>query len=605
MTARHLIPVIGFAAYSGTGKTTLIEALLPKLTEAGLRIGMLKHAHHNFDVDQPGKDSYRLRKAGASQMLISSRNRYALMTETPEEESEFHFLLSRFDQQKLDVILVEGCKNIAFPKIELHRDEVGKPWLYPSDDNIIAIAADSKVTDSELPQMDINDLDAITQFILNFVASNGKSCCDNVSNTQIDKPASSCCDILSPAFLSVTQGQEKILSLVNEVTEAESCPIEASYNRVLAIDVASPVNVPQYTNSAMDGFAIRGDDIVNDEAETPSYHVVAEVMAGHAYQGELQPGQAVKIMTGAPMPAGADTVIMREQAQANGDHVTFPGAFIKRGQNVRQAGEDLAQGSDVFSKGTRIESAEMGMLASLGFGQAQVARQLKVGLFSTGDEVQAPGTEQKPNTIYDSNRFTIMGMLQKLGCEVIDYGILEDNEQVMIDAIEKASQQTDVIITSGGVSVGDADYVKLALNKLGQIDFWRINMRPGRPLAFGQVNEKPFFGLPGNPVAVMVSFINFVEPALRKMQGERNWQPLKVNAIATEDLRSRQGRTEYSRGVFQIDPAGRLTVHTTGKQGSGILRSMSEANCLIEISPAVDTVKVGESVTIIPLQGRI
>ncbi|WP_418114256.1 bifunctional molybdopterin-guanine dinucleotide biosynthesis adaptor protein MobB/molybdopterin molybdotransferase MoeA [Vibrio scophthalmi] len=605
MTARHLIPVIGFAAYSGTGKTTLIEALLPKLTEAGLRIGMLKHAHHNFDVDQPGKDSYRLRKAGASQMLISSRNRYALMTETPEEESEFHFLLSRFDQQKLDVILVEGCKNIAFPKIELHRDEVGKPWLYPSDDNIIAIAADSKVTDSELPQMDINDLDAITQFLLNFVASNGKSFCDNVSNTQIDKPASSCCDILSPAFLSVTQGQEKILSLVNEVTEAESCPIETSYNRVLAVDVASPVNVPQYTNSAMDGFAIRGDDIVNDEAETPSYHVVAEVMAGHAYQGELQPGQAVKIMTGAPMPAGADTVIMREQAQANGDHVTFPEAFIKRGQNVRQAGEDLAQGSDVFSKGTRIESAEMGMLASLGFGQAQVARQLKVGLFSTGDEVQAPGTEQKPNTIYDSNRFTIMGMLEKLGCEVIDYGILEDNEQVMIDAIEKASQQTDVIITSGGVSVGDADYVKLALDKLGKIDFWRINMRPGRPLAFGQVNEKPFFGLPGNPVAVMVSFINFVEPALRKMQGERNWQPLKVNAIATEDLRSRQGRTEYSRGVFQIDPAGRLTVHTTGKQGSGILRSMSEANCLIEISPAVDTVKVGESVTIIPLQGRI
>ncbi|WP_372152528.1 bifunctional molybdopterin-guanine dinucleotide biosynthesis adaptor protein MobB/molybdopterin molybdotransferase MoeA [Vibrio renipiscarius] len=605
MTIRHLIPVIGFAAYSGTGKTTLIEALLPKLTKAGLRIGMLKHAHHNFDVDQPGKDSYRLRKAGASQMLISSRNRYALMTETPEEESEFHFLLSRFDQQKLDVILVEGCKNIAFPKIELHREEVGKPWLYPSDDNIIAIAADNKVTDSELPQMDINDLDAITQFILNFVASNGKSGCAKASDENADKPASSCCDILSPAFLSVTQGQEKILSLVNEVSETESCAIELSYNRVLADDIASPVNVPQYTNSAMDGFAIRGDDIVNDEAETPSYHVVAEVMAGHAYQSELQEGQAVKIMTGAPMPAGADTVIMREQAQTDSDHVTFPGAFIKRGQNVRQAGEDLAQGSAVFSKGTRIESAEMGMLASLGFGQAQVARQLKVALFSTGDEVQAPGSEQKPNTIYDSNRFTLMGMLEKLGCEVIDFGILEDNEQVMIDAIEKASLQADVVITSGGVSVGDADYVKLALDKLGQIDFWRINMRPGRPLAFGQVNDKPFFGLPGNPVAVMVSFINFVEPALRKMQGERDWQPLKVNAIATEDLRSRQGRTEYSRGIFQIDPAGRLTVQTTGKQGSGILRSMSEANCLIEISPAVDTVKVGESVTIIPLQGRI
>ncbi|MDF5304964.1 molybdopterin-binding protein, partial [Vibrio parahaemolyticus] len=243
--------------------------------------------------------------------------------------------------------------------------------------------------------------------------------------------------------------------------------------------------------------------------------------------------------------------------------------------------------------------------ASLGFGEANVFRKLKVAVFSTGDEVQAPGTEQKANSIYDSNRFTIMGMLEKLGCEILDFGILEDNEQLMIEALENASAQADVVMTSGGVSVGDADYIKLALDKLGQIDFWRINMRPGRPLAFGQINNKPFFGLPGNPVAVMVSFINFVEPALRKMQGEQGWKPLKVNAIATENLRSRQGRTEFSRGIYELDNTGRLTVRTTGKQGSGILRSMSEANCLIEISPAIDTVKAGESVTIIPLQGRI
>lgn len=245
------------------------------------------------------------------------------------------------------------------------------------------------------------------------------------------------------------------------------------------------------------------------------------------------------------------------------------------------------------------------MIASLGFGEANVFRKLKVAVFSTGDEVQAPGTEQKANSIYDSNRFTIMGMLEKLGCEILDFGILEDNEQLMIEALENASAQADVVMTSGGVSVGDADYIKLALDKLGQIDFWRINMRPGRPLAFGQINNKPFFGLPGNPVAVMVSFINFVEPALRKMQGEQGWKPLKVNAIATENLRSRQGRTEFSRGIYELDNTGRLTVRTTGKQGSGILRSMSEANCLIEISPAIDTVKAGESVTIIPLQGRI
>ncbi|ENN6984679.1 bifunctional molybdopterin-guanine dinucleotide biosynthesis adaptor protein MobB/molybdopterin molybdotransferase MoeA [Vibrio parahaemolyticus] len=586
------IPILGFAAYSGTGKTTLLEALLPKLTEAGLRIGMLKHAHHNFDVDKPGKDSYRLRKAGASQMLIASRNRFALMTETPEAEAEFEYLLTRFDEDKLDVVLVEGCKNIAFPKIELHREEVGKPWLYPHDENIIAIASDSAELDSELPQMNINDLDAIAQFVLQYVQ-------DAKAPKSKEKDAA-CCDTLSPAFLSVVQGQEKILSLVNTVSEIEACKIENAYGRVLAEHIISPVNVPQYTNSAMDGYAIRSDDVDRD-----SYQVVAEVMAGHAYDQPLEVGQAVKIMTGAPTPLNGDTVVMREQASQEGDKVTFNGSNIKAGQNVRQAGEDLAIGSDVFTAGTRLASPEMGMIASLGFGEANVFRKLKVAVFSTGDEVQAPGTEQKANSIYDSNRFTIMGMLKKLGCEILDFGILEDNEQLMIEALKNASAQADVVMTSGGVSVGDADYVKLALDKLGQIDFWRINMRPGRPLAFGQINNKPFFGLPGNPVAVMVSFINFVEPALRKMQGEQGWKPLKVNAIATENLRSRQGRTEFSRGIYELDNTGRLTVRTTGKQGSGILRSMSEANCLIEISPAIDTVKAGESVTIIPLQGRI
>ncbi|MFH4554490.1 bifunctional molybdopterin-guanine dinucleotide biosynthesis adaptor protein MobB/molybdopterin molybdotransferase MoeA [Vibrio diabolicus] len=586
------IPILGFAAYSGTGKTTLLEALLPKLTEAGLRIGMLKHAHHNFDVDKPGKDSYRLRKAGASQMLIASRNRFALMTETPEAEAEFEYLLTRFDEDKLDVVLVEGCKNIAFPKIELHREEVGKPWLYPHDENIIAIASDTAELDSELPQMNINDLDAIAQFVLQYV--------QEAKAPKSKEKDAACCDTLSPAFLSVVQGQEKILSLVNTVSEIEACKIENAYGRVLAEDIISPVNVPQYTNSAMDGYAIRSDDVDRD-----SYQVVAEVMAGHAYDQPLQVGQAVKIMTGAPTPLNGDTVVMREQASQEGDKVTFNGAHIKAGQNVRQAGEDLAIGSDVFTAGTRLASPEMGMIASLGFGEANVFRKLKVAVFSTGDEVQAPGTEQKANSIYDSNRFTIMGMLEKLGCEILDFGILEDNEQLMIEALENASAQADVVMTSGGVSVGDADYIKLALDKLGQIDFWRINMRPGRPLAFGQINNKPFFGLPGNPVAVMVSFINFVEPALRKMQGEQGWKPLKVNAIATENLRSRQGRTEFSRGIYELDDTGRLTVRTTGKQGSGILRSMSEANCLIEISPAIDTVKAGESVTIIPLQGRI
>ncbi|ELJ8533534.1 bifunctional molybdopterin-guanine dinucleotide biosynthesis adaptor protein MobB/molybdopterin molybdotransferase MoeA [Vibrio cholerae] len=596
---RPNLPLLGFAAYSGTGKTTLLEALLPKLTAAGLRIGLLKHAHHDFDVDKPGKDSYRLRKAGASQMLIASRNRHALMTETPDAEAAFDYLLTRFDAEKLDMILVEGCKNIAFPKIELHRAEVGKPWLYPHDENIIAIAADGTV-ETDLPQMHINDLDAIADFVLDYVNKwRAQQIQPHTVSDSKNSPVA-CCDTLSTAFLSVEQGREKILSLISPLAETESVAIQECYQRVLAREVFSPINVPAYRNSAMDGYALRSDDLERD-----SYRVVAEVLAGSHYPKTVALGEAVKIMTGAPMPQGADTVVMREQATQNGELVSFAGAKIKAGQNVRQAGEDLAQGQAVFSTGQRLLSPEMGMLASLGFAHADVFRSLKVAIFSTGDEVQAPGGDIEPNSIFDSNRFTLTGLLKQLGCQVIDLGIIEDDEAKMMQVLEQAAKQADMVITSGGVSVGDADFIKSALEKLGHIDFWRINMRPGRPLAFGQIAGKPFFGLPGNPVAVMVSFINFVEPALRKMQGEQGWQPLKVNAIALEDLRSRQGRTEFSRGVYAFNAQGQLTVRTTGKQGSGILRSMSEANCLIEIAPAIDTVKVGESVTIIPLQGRV
>ncbi|WP_261904090.1 bifunctional molybdopterin-guanine dinucleotide biosynthesis adaptor protein MobB/molybdopterin molybdotransferase MoeA [Vibrio fortis] len=594
---RPNLPLLGFAAYSGTGKTTLLEALLPMLTESGLRIGVLKHAHHDFDVDKPGKDSYRLRKAGAGQMLISSRKRYVLMTETPEAEADFDYLLTRFNTEKLDLILVEGCKNIAFPKIELHREEIGKPWLYSNDNNIIAIAADTQV-ESDLPQMSINDLEAIRDFIINYTKDfkpTFVSC-----QSKAEKAPAVCCDSFSPAGLSVTQGQEKILESITKEQLGESVAVESAYGRVLAEDIISPINVPQNTNSAMDGYAIRGDDLDQEQ-----YQVVAEVLAGHSYDQEIQKGQAVKIMTGAPTPIGGDTVIMREQAVQDGEFVRFPNAKIDLGQNVRMAGEDLSVGQAVFTQGTRIEAPEMGMMASLGFATCPVLRKVKVGIFSTGDEVQAPGTPQQANSIYDSNRFTIIGMLQKLGCEIVDYGIIEDDQQKMTEVLHSAALETDMVLTSGGVSVGDADYIKLALDELGEINFWRINMRPGRPLAYGKIEQTPFFGLPGNPVAVMVSFINFVEPAIRKLQGQTNWTPVKANAIATEQLRSRQGRTEFSRGVFSMNDQGQLEVRTTGKQGSGILRSMSEANCLIEISPSVDTVKVGETVTVIPLQGRI
>ncbi|WP_158161555.1 bifunctional molybdopterin-guanine dinucleotide biosynthesis adaptor protein MobB/molybdopterin molybdotransferase MoeA [Grimontia hollisae] len=585
--SHYSLPVLGFAAFSGTGKTTLLEKLIPTLVASGIRIAMIKHAHHEFDVDKPGKDSYRLRKAGASQMLISSRYRHALMTETPEEEYTLNQLLARVDHNRADLVLVEGFKHENFPKIELHRQALGKPWLHPDDSNIIAVACDGD-PDTALPKLDINDIDALKGFILRWMEGH--------------KAQTATCDSLSPTMLSVDAGREKILAAISEPSVSEVLALESLSGRVLSEDVIAPVNVPSTTNSAMDGFAIRSDDL-----ERASYQIIGEVYAGHGFSKALEPGQCVRIMTGAALPPNADTVVMREQACVDGDKVRFDtrkGA-ARPGQNVRQAGEDLKKGLPVFQAGTRMNAASVGMMASLGFNEATCFKPLTVALFSTGDEVQAPGTPAKAHCIYDANRFTVRSMLEKLGCNILDLGIIEDSEDALSATLNTAMDKADVIISSGGVSVGDADYIKNVLDSLGEINFWRVNMRPGRPLAFGKLGNTPFFGLPGNPVAVMVTFLQFVEPAIRKMQGDKHWQPQCLSAITQERIRSRIGRTEYIRGIYHVSASGQLEVHSTGSQGSGILRSMHEANCLIEVSPQVESAEVGDRVTIIPLISRL
>lgn len=510
------IPIIGFAAYSGTGKTTLLEALLPRLVDSGVRVAMIKHAHHNFDVDIPGKDSYRLRKAGASQMLISSRYRNALMTETPDDDEALRQLIQKVNQNQADLIVVEGFKHESFPKIELNRATINKPFLYPTDENIIAIACDS-FPDTSLPILDINNIESVLAFVLKQMESH--------------QAQTATCDSLSPTMLSVKRGREKILAALESPKQTHVVDLDVLTNHVLASPIIAPVNVPSSTNSAMDGYAIRSDDL-----ETGTYVKVGDVFAGSRFEHPLQKGQCVRIMTGAPVPEHADTVIMREQASDVNGAVQFDTSKGKDTcrQNVRQAGEDLRKGSQVFPAGTRINAPVLGMIASLGFDRVNVYTNVTVALFSTGDEVQAPGTPPKQNCIYDTNRFSLKGLLQKLGCDVLDFGIIEDNEAALSDTLKQAIASADVIISSGGVSVGDADYIKTVLTALGDINFWRVNMRPGRPLAFGKLGNTPFFGLPGNPVAVMVTYLQFVEPAIRKLQGEEGWQPQRIVAITQE-----------------------------------------------------------------------
>lgn len=584
------IPVLGFCAYSGTGKTTLLKQLIPELNQRGLRLAVIKHAHHNFDVDIPGKDSYEMRKAGARQMLVASHVRWALMTEDARDgDPELVHLLKQIEADKVDIVLVEGFKKLALPKIELHRAAHGKPFIYTQDDNILAIACcDDTQLPSELRRLDLNNVSQIADFVMEYT--------HNWQAPSIKLPINTvdACEIDNDKNLTVSQGLAQILSHVSPVAEVEALDLDALDHRVLASDSISPVDVPQQTNSAMDGYAF-----IYQDPMPASLKLVGEVLAGHHYAGTLKVGETVRIMTGAPVPAGADTVQPRELAQEVDGLVSLQG-HIELGQHVRLAGEDIAKGQVALAKATRLGAAEQGLLASLGLNSVSVYRRPTVAVFSTGDEVSQPGDQLKANCIYDSNRFTIKAMAKRLGCEVIDLGIIEDSEAALEATLAQAATQADVVISSGGVSVGDADYIKTVLARLGNIDFWRINMRPGRPLAFGKIGETLFFGLPGNPVAVMVSFLQFVQPALRKLGGELNWQAPLFPAITDETLRSRQGRTEFMRGIYHLGKDGRLHVSSTGNQGSGMLSSMVTGNCLIIIGDEAEVVNIGETVFIQP-----
>lgn len=405
-----------------------------------------------------------------------------------------------------------------------------------------------------------------------------------------------------PDLLPVAEAQKRIGAHVPVLGESESVPLEKALGRVLAEDVISPIDVPGHTNSAMDGYAVRGADL--PDSGSRRFEVVGRALAGAAYPGELKASQAVRIMTGAVMPQGADSVVMLEQADETADGVII-GAGHRPGQNVRQAGEDLRRGDVAVKRGTRLMPAEMGVLASLGADRAQVIRRLRVACFSTGDEVLNPGTPATPGMVYDSNRYTLRGMLDRLGTEFIDLGVVPDNRDALRQAFAAAGD-ADVIITSGGVSAGDADYVKETLDELGRVGFWKIAIRPGRPLAFGLIGDAVFFALPGNPVAVMVTFYQFVQPALRRMMGEvdAGSEPL-VTATCISRLRKKKGRVEYYRAVLEKNDAGKLVVRSTGKTGSGLLHTMSDANCFIILGDDAETVEPGTTVDVQPFFGLV
>jgi len=407
---------------------------------------------------------------------------------------------------------------------------------------------------------------------------------------------SDCCS--APGLLPFECALENMLSQITPVTQTLSLPISQALNFVLAQDIVSPLNVPNHDNSAMDGYAFSLASLTQSKTLT----LVGRSMAGAPFEGECQLGECIRIMTGAKMPACCDSVEMQENVQVENDNITFlVGEKLedkKLGSHVRKAGEDISLGQAVLAQGHKLSAVDIGVLASLGINEVTVYRKLKVALIATGDELKLPGQELNSGDIYESNSFVLSAMLNKLHVDVIDFGIIEDDFEAIKAAFVSADSQADAVISSGGVSVGDADYTKTVLDDLGEIGFWKIAMKPGKPFAFGKLPNSVFFGLPGNPVSALVTFHQLAIVALTKMQ---NAQPLKrtnIQVKTVSDLKKSPGRMDFQRGVLSINEQGENVVTSTGSQGSGILSSLAQANCFIILPAEQGRVSAGEVVTV-------
>jgi molybdopterin molybdotransferase len=406
-----------------------------------------------------------------------------------------------------------------------------------------------------------------------------------------------------PQALSAAQVGEFLAQLVEPLQETQQVATFDALDRVLARDIVSPISVPPHDNSAMDGYAFDGGQLA---AGVPlSLEVVGTALAGAAWRGSVGPGQCVKIMTGAVMPAGLDTVVPQEFTQADGERIAVPAGLLRPGDNRRLAGEDLRAGEPALRAGQRLGPAACGLVASLGIAEVTVVRRPRVAFFSTGDEILSLGEAPREGAVYDSNRYTVFGMLKRLGCEVIDLGVVRDRPELLEAAFRDAAARADAIVTSGGVSVGEADFTKAMMAKLGDVAFWKIAMRPGRPMAVGRIGSSALFGLPGNPVAVMVTFLAFVRPALLRLMGAAAAPPPLLKARSQEAMRKKPGRTEYQRGLVTTAPDGSLQVRTTGNQGSGVLSSMVHANGLIVLHHGQGSVAPGDEVDVMMFEGAL
>ncbi len=416
------------------------------------------------------------------------------------------------------------------------------------------------------------------------------------------KKQPSCNDEFDPNSLSFEQALERIKESIQPIKGKKNVTIREAAGHILAEDVTSPLDVPPFINSAMDGYAVNTSDLPQSGEQT--LKVIGKSFAGAPFDGQVKNGECVRIMTGAVVPDGADTVIMQEHAAVNGETITI-GAEHKAKQNVRNPGDDFFTGDTIIKAGERLSPAKLGLLASVGVTEFKVIRKPVVAFFSTGDELKGVGQALAPGDIYDSNRYILFGMLEKMGVDCIDMGVVADIKEEIELTLKEAANIADLVITSGGASVGEADFIKIILDEIGKVGFWKIAMKPGKPLAFGHINNTVFFGLPGNPVSAMATFYQFVQPSLNLLEGETLVEPIKLLAKCTNKLKKRPGRKDFQRGIMSNDENGQLVVDTTGIQGSHMLSSMAKANCFIVLDRDAGDIEVGEMVEVQPFNELI
>jgi molybdopterin molybdotransferase len=579
--------VFGVVGWKNNGKTTLVERLISQLTSMGYKVSSVKHAHHNVDIDEPGRDSYRHRAAGAKQTLLATQHRWALMREHREQDPpNLEQLLPLFEP--CDIVIVEGYKGAAHPKLEIIRHLNKEGLLADQMPNIVALVTDQPHLPSDLPQLDLNNIQQITDFVLQHTGLVTIPAVHEVN------------DCYSPAQQlqtaeTVWQGMQ---ALASTQVKSQTLALDQCMNRRLAEALTTPYDSPRFDNAAVDGYAFNCNDLIQQPDATLPL-MATEANAGGSEKLSLKQGYCMRVLTGAQMPKGANTVVMQEDVHLTNDSVTFPSHY-KAHSNWRPQGEDVKAGEVIINQGQLIRPQDIGLAAAVGQAQLRVYNKVRVALFSTGNEVYELGQELPEDGIYDVNRYLLKALLTSLHCEVTDLGILADDFSTIRTALDSASQDHQLIITSGGASTGSHDHIANVLKDLGEVHAWRLAIKPGRPLAFGQLGPALFLGLPGNPVAANVCTLMFGQPLIRALSGGGWHRPKSYPQKLGFDVNKKVGRREWLRVFQEQQPNGDYVLQRSASHGSGILTSMTRADGLVEVDEASGNIPAGSLVDFIP-----